>query len=349
MTGTTNTRNQAIDMVKLIASFLVISIHTKTTSSIDGFKPGSFSFIIDNIARFAVPFFFIATAYFTDFADRKKLMQRLLKVTLLYIFWSAIFIVVRETNGVNYPSFPFSYNELASRYLNILYTVFFYGLERHMWFFSAYIVGVLMVLYFRKNKTILILSATILYCIGLSGQEFRFIYPEDISFIPMKAYDYEWLQKPYLTRNGFFLAFPCMAIGYLLKEATEKLKRIPSAVIIIVIILLFILQYFELICMTAHTDYPAEYYTVTIFIATLILIYCIKNSGKETALSKAGKYAGGIYLLHPLFMYLLMLKFKVWTTLPAWPFIYTPLLFVLSYISAVCISRIPFLKKTIVF
>lgn len=341
------TRNHSIDLIKLVASFFVICIHTKTTISIDGFKTGSFSYIIDNVARFAVPFFFITSGYLLDFTDKKKILSRLLKVVLLYIFWSAIFIVIRESNGLSYASFTFSHNEKISFILSILYTTFFYGLERHMWFFPAYIVGVVMVMLIGNNKRVLMGFAILLYCIGLTGQEFRFIYPEHLSFIPMQSYDHEWLQRTYLTRNGFFLAFPCIAAGHLLKGISTKIMSLSLSVLGPIIISLFALQYMECYLMTMRTGEIAEYYVSTIFLSGLILLLGIKYHQKKTIFSNAGKQAGGVYLIHPVFMYIFIIKFKDLTLWQGWPFIYTPLLFTLSLLSSLALSKLPFLRKVI--
>jgi surface polysaccharide O-acyltransferase-like enzyme len=347
MTEALKTRNYAIDLIKLVASFFVICIHTKTTISVDGFKTGSFSYIIDNVARFAVPFFFMASGYLLDFTDKKKIQSRLLKVILLYIFWSVIFIVIRESNGLSYASFSFSHNEKISFILSILYTTLFYGLERHMWFFPAYIVGVVMVMLIGNNKRVLMCFAAILYCIGLTGQEFRFIYPEHLSFIPMQSYDHEWLQRTYLTRNGFFLAFPCIAAGHMLKGISAKTMSLSLLLLGPIIISLFALQYMECYLMTMRTGEIAEYYVSTIFLSGFILLLGIKYHQKKTIFSHAGKQAGGVYLIHPVFMYIFIINFKDLTLWQGWPFIYTPLLFTLSLLSSLALSKLPFLRRVI--
>lgn len=346
---TLNSRNQTIDVLKLVAAFFVICIHTKTTSSIDKFEQHSFSFIVDNVARFAVPFFFMTSGYFINFANRNKLFKRLLAVAVIYALWSAIFIFIRWYNKLEYPIFNFTESPINET-INTLYKTLFYGWERHLWFFPAYIIAALMITAFHQHKKTLLLLIIIFYAIGLTGQQFRFIYPAKLSFIPMQSFDYEWLQKPYITRNGFFFAFPCMAAGYLIQQAYKSIIKIPTYLSLSLIALLFILQYAECIyLMQYNSNTTADYYIATLLLSIFILIAAIQLPANNKLLSSAGRMSGGVYLIHPLFMYFFLVNFKELFSHPLWPYLFTPGLFVLSFITAWLISKIPLIKKAIMY
>src|SRR5690606_23284631 len=240
-------RNHAIDLVKLIAAFFVICIHTKTTSAIDHFEQHSFSFIVDNVARFAVPFFFAASGFLIDFSNARKLAVRLLTIAVLCAIWSWIFIFIRSHNGLEYPAFTFTGNLVWNERWNTIYKILFYGYERHLWFFPAYIIAALLIAATRKYIWLLALLATTCYILGLTGQQFKFIYPPQVSFLQEPTYD--WLQRTYFTRSGLFFAFPCMTVGYLISQYRQHVQHVRLPILAITTTALFALQYFECITM----------------------------------------------------------------------------------------------------
>ncbi len=62
----------SIETFRIIAVFLVVYIHTGSFIEVSDLNSGHiYFFIANNIARFAVPFFFIATGFFTG----KSLMK----------------------------------------------------------------------------------------------------------------------------------------------------------------------------------------------------------------------------------------------------------------------------------
>lgn len=312
-------RIYALDLVKFIAAFFVVCIHTKTTSKLDNFEQGSFSFIIDNIARFAVPFFFITSGYLLDFNDRGKLFKRLGALFLLYLFWAAVFICIRYFNDFPYRTFSFTGNSMLNSAANVFYKLFFYGYELHLWFFPAYIIAAGMVYFLQKHLPVLLLLAVLLYMLGLTGQQFSFIYPPRID---------QLLHDTYFTRNGIFFGFPCMATGYYIRR---KQWRIPMLVTIIAVVLFFVLQYTECVFVMDHFNPRiGDYYLCTLPLAASILLLCLNMPDAGSDLGKITRLAGGIYLLHPLFMYTSLLVFPELMKEAWWPYAYTPLLFMLS-------------------
>ncbi len=342
----TEQRNHTIDTIKLIASFFVICIHTKTTSAVDLFEQGSFSFVIDNIARFAVPFFFAAGGYFINFGNSGKLLKRLLTVAIIYAQWSFIFIWIRSANELEYPSFLFSGNRETNGIMNTIYKMIFYGYERHLWFFPAYIIAALLIAGTRKHLWLLTLLAASCYAAGLTGQQFKIIYPSQVSFLPEPTYD--WLQRTYFTRSGMFFAFPCMTVGYLVKQFSHHLERVSLPIFTAAIIGLFSLQYFECVTMMNRHNIPAsDYYATTIFLVAAILVVAAKSKREKPLIRNAGKLAGGVYVMHPLFMYFFFINYKELFNHELWPYLFTPMLFILSLVSTMIVSKIPVVRKMI--
>lgn len=337
-------RNYAIDLIKFIAAFFVVCIHTKTTSHIDGFEVGSFSYIIDNIARFAVPFFFAASGLFIDFNNKHKLAQRLFWILVIYLFWSLVFIVIRKTNGLQYPVFYLSADNKTNYYLNTAYKLLVYGYERHLWFFPAYIIGVLMVLLLKKSKAILAVSAIILYLLGLTGHQWSFIYPQQLSFLPQPTS--EWLSYTHLTRSGLFLGFPFMALGYLSRR--DKYAWNIPIFTIPTLVILFFLQYLEgAYLFRSQSTVTAESYLTTIPIVYLLLLIGKSHSSAGQKVFTITRLSGGIYLLHPVFMYLFFIYLPQVFTYTWWDYIYTPILFFISILLAYLLSKNKWLRQLI--
>lgn len=67
-------RNQSVECARLMAAVFVVFIHCNF--------PGNFGVAVNCIARFAVPFFFIISGYYSFQAGREKLGAR-----LRYLFW----------------------------------------------------------------------------------------------------------------------------------------------------------------------------------------------------------------------------------------------------------------------
>lgn len=340
---TTSQRNYTVDTIKLIAAFFVVCIHTKTTSKLDHFEQGSFSFIVDNIARFAVPFFFMVSGYFIDFSDFKKLGKRLLTIAVVCFIWSVIFVQIRTHNNLDYPEFYFTAQAYSNDVYNTLYKVFFYGYERHLWFFPAYIIAAILLAILPKKAWLLATLAGIFYIIGISGQQLSFIYPSNLFQTPIPFQD--WLQQIYFTRSGLFLAFPCMTAGWIIKQKQWQLSPLIAS---IAILSLFVLQYYESVSMINNFDtYTAEYYLSTILLSAAILLFATNYHTKQPLPLKLSTLSAGVYIIHPLFMYLFIICYPAVFEHDYWPFLFTPLLFILSLITAYIIKLIPGLRKLI--
>lgn len=336
-------RNYTIDLIKFIASFFVICIHTKTTSAIDGFTTTSFSYILDTATHFAVPFFFAASGFFTQFDNGQKLLGKAIQIMLIYLIWSGLFITIRDMNSFTYPVFYFSPNEATNNTINIVYKLLVYGYERHLWFFTAYLLGLLLVYLFRKRSKLLLFLSIVFYIVGLTGHQWSFIYPQEVSFLNLPTS--EWLRQTHLTRSGLFLGFPFIAMGYLLQKKNYTLKLKESTTLAL-ILLLFAIQYLEALWVrTQFSDILAESYLTTIFIIALLLLYANKHNAYAQSWQPITKLSGGIYLIHPLFMYLALIIMPEAFSYSWWGYVFTPALFILSLISSYLLSKNKWLRR----
>lgn len=253
------------------------------------------------------------------------------------IFWSLLFLLLRKLFGFSYPSFDFFPDSKENAVANNLYRLFQYGFERHLWFIPAYMISMGLLYYFvrcRCSPVFLFTAAILLYLMGLSGQGWAvLLYPEKVT---------NWVHLSYFTRNGLFLGVPSMALGYLLRTFSlrEKVKR---PMLFLGLPLLFLLQYAEAAFFLHKYQFVPDYTLTTIFVSATVLLSALQFStfAKSNA---AGNLANTVYLLHPVFMYLFLLGGWLHSGSVIRILLYTPILFMLSYLCGLFLLRFKCLR-----
>ena len=89
-------RNSAVDLAKLIASWLVIGIHTALFSDLDD---RLYFIIVHVVCRFAVPFFAVCTGYFLTKSLRQEdksaaiMLRQWKKLIKIYLVWIVVYLL----------------------------------------------------------------------------------------------------------------------------------------------------------------------------------------------------------------------------------------------------------------
>ena len=130
------TKNQSIECCRLIASFFVVFGHCKF--------PGVLGEILDCMARYTVPFFFMVSGYFAYQAGSDVLKRRFLahvKLTvsgiLLYAVWEVIQVVIIGHNSfVTWLKWKFSFYSFMQLVLISESSL----IKVHMWYLAAAVV-----------------------------------------------------------------------------------------------------------------------------------------------------------------------------------------------------------------
>jgi hypothetical protein len=210
-------RSGAIDYAKLIFAISIIGLHTSVFADVSL----EVSFFLNQVfARLAVPFFFIASAYFLGTkiisCDNTLFISNYIKKYLrLFIIFSLLYSPL---------TFLWNYNSSESLWLNLLiyFQYIFFMAPAYMWYISALIFGVVLLKYLIKIPIKYgIIIVIILYVIGVVGN--TYIFSVDTSNFIVKIYFQVFLT----TRNGLFFATPFMYFGYLIaKFETIELKKI---------------------------------------------------------------------------------------------------------------------------
>ena len=192
-----------IDYFRLIAAFMVMTIHTSPLLTYSE----TADFILTRIiARIAVPFFFMTSGFFliSRYSKNSGRLKTFIKKTAL-IYAAAILIYL----PINIYNDYFSESNLLP---NIIKDIFIDGTMYHLWYLPASIIGGLiawlLVKKFDYNKALI--AALALYAIGLFGDSY-FGIAEKLPFV--NGFYTLVFQVCDYTRNGFFFATVFFVLG----------------------------------------------------------------------------------------------------------------------------------------
>ncbi len=210
-------RIESVDSIRLLAIISVIVIHT-TPFANNPYNSDTYyraSIIINQLARFAVPFFFVISGFFWGLKIRSgedpfsvtKAMA--LRISTIFLAWSFIYLLPYNLSAI------FEYGLLGPikvaywNALNLLEEpgkLFLQGTKVHLWF----LVGLLFSLYIslvfvnRKADKSLLIFAFSLYVVGVL---FKSYVDTPIGF-----------NVDFNTRNGPFFSTLLFSSGYFLSK-----------------------------------------------------------------------------------------------------------------------------------
>lgn len=162
------TRNATIDFIRVIASILIIIIHT-TGGNI----------ITETIARWAVPFFMVTTGYFYFLnPDHERLMRIIKNLLSLWLIWMVVYI----PNGI-YSLSQLRGFKIITRFVwsFIGYSVFYTG----SWYLPASALGLFVVDYLNARNLPLFrnLLAVIVFFLGCVSSSYAGLHLGKLSTI----------------------------------------------------------------------------------------------------------------------------------------------------------------------
>lgn len=260
-----------IDLVKYILSYFVIAIHFHPFTSYSKILDYGF---VHCIARIAVPYFFIVSAFFCfkknnisnfNATTSYKYVCRLLKK---YLIWSLIYFIPAYKQIINDQSNYFK------AFLIWVRNMIFVGSYRQLWYLNATALAVLLLTILLKRnirlKTIVFISF-VLYLMGLFGQSYFGLLK------PFKSIHWIWVPlrsvgKIFVTtRNGLFEGLLFISIGAYLsfKPILIKMKR--ACIYLLISIFLLVLEAYY----TAHFHLVREQDMYIMLVPTAFLLFYI--------------------------------------------------------------------------
>lgn len=293
-------RNYTIDFIKFWAILAVVVIHTFPANDQLGY------FFLDNLSRFAVPFFFAASGYLFSLKVNKhpkslsyfkKYIMKILKIYVSWFIFYFVYDVLKILVGQENRQAELSKYMDGLTALNLLY----YGQGTsgyQLWFVISLVwsIGILY-FFFRLNQIpLLLIIGLCLNFLGLFGQSYS-IFDE----LPVST-----------TRAALFVSLFYTTLGFWL-ASNKTLGNFNSKRYFSLFCFFTILQIVEGHWLEKGLDAKhGEYFFSTIFLTLFLFLYVLSNPeiGKGRFITKIGANSLGIYAIHVIFIDLIDMVFE---------------------------------------
>jgi surface polysaccharide O-acyltransferase-like enzyme len=341
-------RIDTVDSVRFIAICGVISIHTEPFSGIA--HPGdlydNLRIAINQLARFAVPFFFVISGFFWGVKQQAgKKIETVTKamasrIAIIFVVWSCIYLLPYNFStfydlGILGPlkwSF-WTLKKVFSDPINLI----FEGTKEPLWFLMGLLFAIYITHFFVKRKANiqLFIFASCLYIMGVLLKSY--------ADTPLG------LNVDFNSRNGPFFSTLLFASGYFLTKwkSNERWFIYGSSLFLLGIVSQFCETYFLMI--TYNTNMiQHDYVFGTYLMGVGAAIIALSNHKilQPPLLSKLGKMSLGIYVIHVIFIENLLPIDRVTHSL-AWEIAHPILILLLSIGSVHLLSKIPIMRKVL--
>jgi surface polysaccharide O-acyltransferase-like enzyme len=295
-----NKRLMYMDILKIVASFSVVLIHTSDLiSHYDYFETPQWwvADFLNSISRWCVPVFFMLSGatllnYKSRYTTASFYKKRLLKVLIPFIAWSFIYIIYRIKVG----------DLIISDFKQLLLSIISGPTMFHMWFFypliGLYILTpVLAVLATNSSKKIIYFFVSV--CIVQN-----IVYPLINKFLGIQI----GFNIPLATKYvDYFL------LGYLLKDLdlSKTFKSVIYVFGIIGVIISFIGTYILTLKIHKPDFFFMEYESLPVLMSSIFIFVLFKSlpwerlirySGSRFIINELSTASFGIYLVHIIVM-----------------------------------------------
>lgn len=273
-------RNVSLDLVKLIAAFAVICIHYMFS--------GQWGVQIKAVARFAVPFFFMVSGFYSYNDNSGTLLKKAWNIVKIYLWSFLLYFVYGAVREMAYGNSSGILDYIGTYFKPK--TIFDFLLHNttisavHLWFLPALTYCYLLYLLVKKAKIsdrILFVGAGVLLLVRLFAGELLGALgnPADLDFFP----------------NFLFIGFPFFVFGIATKKYITKCNRLPMG-LLWALIAVGVLE----TVLSTHFFAPQIIYAGSGLIALPIFLIAARCGDKEyskavTSLSGLSAY---IYVFH---------------------------------------------------
>lgn len=290
MTATTTTaRNAALDALRVLSLVGIVTLHVAGGGFHDS-KP--LAFVLDELSRFAVPVFFLLSAYFwkaDELARPLALVGRVARRVLpAFALWTAVFVLLRQ---LEHPSRPLDLSPGAL--LNLAWSG---GPAFHLWFLPALVLATGLVATSGKalGWRITLLLALGLYLGGtLVGAYARPLFGHGFPF--------------WMDRNGVFMGPVFLVAGVLLRRHRDAVARLPFTAIVVGLVLFALLQLAEGYFVVGRYPMGHDYSLATLGYAVAVALLFMRIELKSPLWTTLGAATFGAYLLHLLVLRVLVM------------------------------------------
>lgn len=288
-------RNNSIESLRFIAAFAVICIHYFYA------KDKQLTLIVNQWARFAVPFFFVVSGYFLAEKLKKNdtpqiYLQFIKRLLILYFVWQIIYFLNPNHHGEIYiRGLVKAYN---SKLRGVTDHGWWYtltaGWAQHLWFFFSLAQTALVFLLFRLKRIYLfVILGGILYFIGALTKA----YAKTTIGIPVTLVG---LPKDFNTNNLIFFSALPFALGALFSAKNIRIGLIGSFIILIIGYGLHYTEVWYLGTIKLHQRIDYGFSTFLVGLGVFLVGLNRFKPLEFKNLANLGKYSLGIYAMHVL-------------------------------------------------
>ena len=323
-------RDYGVDLLKAIAAFFVVVIHSHGYLSIYGRELAD---SLSAISRLGVGVFFMITGYYLpSLIGRGRLKGHIKKVFVLALWSCLVYLIFNsiyfELRWGDYTE-PLK-NITAKENIWIQLILNEVKFEIHLWYLFAagYSIIFCGVFYNLGKKKALYVIAFVLLIIGLCLQ---------------------YLEKPhYIFRNWIFYGIPYVSIGILIKEQYASLEKIEWKYLVIALLASITNCVFEALVYSSYRDY----YFLTFLGCATLMICAIRVGPYLNKRVKEGnrwiigivtvglKYSVYIYIFHFIIKHFLDFIIKIAPIEPFYIYgIFPVLIYLLSLLMAIVWTR----------
>lgn len=298
-------RIKSVDSVRIVALAAVIAIHTRPFHTGDATDDiGSLAVTINQLARFAVPFFFVISGYFwgvkirSGAAPAEVTTAMANRILVIFGVWSTFYAL--PYNVAEIPQLGVL-GYLKNAYWSVLsllrhpVVAVLQGTKSHLWFLMALLfpLGLGSLLVRLRRPGLLVVLAVVLYVIGLLGKAYA-----DTPF---------GIHTDFNTRNGPFFSTIFFVSGYMLSKARPNHRWFSFGAILVVLGTgIHFIELYYLSTLYGSTSLP-DFLVGTYFTGVGMAILALSNARclQGRFVSEMGKFTLGIYAIHYFFVDLL--------------------------------------------
>ncbi len=288
------TRNASLDALRVLSLLGIVTLHVAGGGFSDN-KP--LGFVLDELSRFAVPVFFLMSAYFwkdADLASPLKLVGRVAwRVLPAFAAILALTIALRLLDHPGRPGF-----ELSPWGLTLL--LWSGGPAFHLWFLPALVLGTAVVATLLKFTGLrwTIAITLLLYAAGtIIGAYSKPLFGHGFPF--------------WMDRNGLFFAPVFLVAGIVLRRHRANLEHLPLPAIAFALVAFAALHVAEGYFVVGRYGLGHDYSLATLGYALSVAILFMRLELRSPIWSTLGQATFGAYLIHLLVLSVLASDLKL--------------------------------------
>ena len=251
-------KNMTLEVLKLGASYMVIFIHVLFS--------GTAGLIVDALARFAVPLFFLISGFFSYGISVEKIKKRIAHIASLIVF-ASVFHICFKVAMIWVSNSGKAVLEHLSEYLapKALFNLVVLNeptSSGHLWYLFAILYVYLIFLFLTKFHV----DEKYIFAAALILMVLHVILGEGLSVGGIKL-------SIQLVRNFLLMGFPFFVMGLFVKKHENKLRSIANKWIVIMLVLGSIEA--VLSCLLFGSN---EFYVGSVFVVFALTVVFVKYS-----------------------------------------------------------------------